>query len=64
MQWLLVMVFDAPAALTAEDLARAARALDCEVALIKAVSEVESSGSGFLPSGKPKILSRRMSSRA
>jgi hypothetical protein len=34
----------------------AANELGVEVATIKAVAEVESSGSGFLPSGEPKIL--------
>lgn len=33
-----------------------AKALNVEVAAIKAVAEVESSGDGFLPDGKPKIL--------
>ena len=33
-----------------------ATALRIEVAAIKAVAEVESSGEGFLPDGKPKIL--------
>ena len=44
------------AALTQEDLARAAHALACEVACIQAVTEVESGGSGFLPSGRPRML--------
>ncbi len=34
----------------------AAQSLGVEVACLKAVIEVESSGSGFLPSGRPKIL--------
>ena len=34
----------------------AAKQLGCEVAAIKAVAEVESSGGGMLPDGKPKIL--------
>jgi hypothetical protein len=42
--------------LTEADFQRAAEALNCEVACIKAVNEVESAGSGFLPSGRPKIL--------
>lgn len=33
--------------------------LGVEVAAIKAVAEVESSGNGFLPSGEPKILFER-----
>jgi hypothetical protein len=42
--------------LTEEDYERAAKALNCEVAAIKAVAEVESAGSGFLPDGRPTIL--------
>jgi peptidoglycan hydrolase-like protein with peptidoglycan-binding domain len=38
------------------DFQRAALALSCEVACIQAVNEVESGGSGFLASGRPKIL--------
>lgn len=34
----------------------AAKELGCEVAAIRAVSSVEAAGSGFLPSGKCKIL--------
>lgn len=34
----------------------AANTLNCDVAAIKAVNEVESRGSGFLNNGKPKIL--------
>ena len=41
------------------DFITAANLLGCEVAAIKAVDEVESRGSGFLPSGKPKILFER-----
>ncbi|HYO20918.1 MAG TPA: N-acetylmuramidase family protein, partial [Flavisolibacter sp.] len=33
-----------------------AKALNVEVAAIKAIAEVESSGDGFLADGKPKIL--------
>ena len=33
-----------------------AKALNVEVAVIKAVAEVESRGDGFLADGKPKIL--------
>src|SRR5581483_11419841 len=39
-----------------EDFQRAANALGCEVACIRAVTEVESGGSGFFASGRPKIL--------
>ncbi len=42
--------------LTDADLRRASEALNCEEACIEAVIAVESSGSGFLPSGRPKIL--------
>jgi hypothetical protein len=42
--------------LTEQDYQRSADRLDCEVAAIKAVDEVEASGQGFLPSGEPKIL--------
>jgi uncharacterized protein (TIGR02594 family) len=42
--------------LSESDYASAARQLGVDVAAIKAVAEVEASGSGFLPSGKPKIL--------
>ena len=38
------------------DYARAATALRCEVACVKAVTEVEAGKSGFFPSGRPKIL--------
>jgi len=39
-----------------KDYEEAAAILGCEVAAIKAVAEVESSGSGFLEDGRPKIL--------
>lgn len=42
--------------LSERDYVDAAQALGCEVAAIKAVALVESSGSGMLPSGEPKIL--------
>lgn len=45
--------------LTEQDYINAAKELGCEVAAIKAVSEVESRGSGFLSSGEPKILFER-----
>jgi hypothetical protein len=38
------------------DYVKAAASLGCEMEAIKAVSEVESRGAPFLPSGKPKIL--------
>lgn len=38
---------------------RAAEDLDCDIAAIKAVSEVESGGDGFLEEGVPKILFER-----
>jgi len=42
--------------LTEQDYENAAEALGCDVAAVKAVTEVESRGSGFLPDGRPKIL--------
>ena len=39
-----------------EDFVRAAAAIGCDVAAVKAVAEVESSGSGFLPDGRPVVL--------
>lgn len=42
--------------LTNEDYARAADALNCDVPAIKAVTMVESRGTGFLPDGRLKIL--------
>ena len=42
--------------ITEADFARAAKSLGVSVATIKAVSQVESSGQGMLPSGKPKVL--------
>ncbi|MGN7786818.1 N-acetylmuramidase family protein [Niabella sp. 22666] len=45
--------------LTEKDYQAAAKLIDCEVAAIKAVAEVESRGDGFLPTGDPKILFER-----
>jgi hypothetical protein len=42
--------------LTEQDYRDKAHELDCEVATIKAVAEVESQGDGFLPTGEPVIL--------
>jgi hypothetical protein len=42
--------------LTEQDYQAAARALDCEVAAIKAVAEVETSAAGFLEDGNLRIL--------
>lgn len=42
--------------LTEKDFIEAANQIGCEVAAIKAVSEVEAPKGGFLPSGKPTIL--------
>jgi len=39
-----------------DDFQRAADALECDVAAVKAVSDVESAGSGRLPDNRPKIL--------
>jgi hypothetical protein len=45
-----------PGLLTDPDYAAAAKLLNCDVAAIKAVAEVESSGNGFLTDGRVKIL--------
>lgn len=42
--------------LTEKDFKEAAAIIGCDVATIKAVADVESAGSGFLPDGSPKIL--------
>ena len=47
-----------PAPLTREDFARAADALGCSAAAVRAVVEVESKG-GFLPDARPRILFER-----
>ena len=44
------------AKITRADYAAAARRLGCSVAAVQAVATVESLGSGFLPSGEPKVL--------
>jgi hypothetical protein len=43
-------------ALTQEDFERAAAALGCDVATVRAVAEVEAAGKGFLVNGRPQIL--------
>ncbi|TKC83465.1 DUF3380 domain-containing protein [Trinickia terrae] len=48
-----------PKHLSAADLERAAHRLDVPVACVRAVNEVESRGSGFLPDGRPVILFER-----
>ncbi len=45
-----------PAQLTKQDTVDAAAELEVEPAALAAVADVESSGSGFLPDGRPKIL--------
>jgi hypothetical protein len=45
--------------LTEQDFVDAASSLGVEVAAVKAVCEVESRGSGFLPTGEPVILFER-----
>lgn len=45
--------------LTEQDYINAAKELNCEVAAVKAVAEVESLNGGFLSDGKPKILFER-----
>ncbi len=47
------------AILTEQDFERAARALGCDVAAIKAVCQVEAPKGGFLPDGQPTILFER-----
>jgi hypothetical protein len=42
-------------ALGLKDIERAARALDCDIACLRAVIDVEGARAGFLPSGMPKI---------
>ena len=42
--------------ITEQDYRDAARKLGCEVAVVKAVAEVESRGGGFNPDGSPKTL--------
>lgn len=42
--------------LTNDDFVRAAKALNVEVAAIRAVAEVEAAGAGFLADGRPAIL--------
>ena len=42
--------------ITEQQYEQSAQEIGCKVAAIKAVSEVESSGGGFLPTGHPKIL--------
>jgi peptidoglycan hydrolase-like protein with peptidoglycan-binding domain len=48
-----------PAPLRDRDYRNAADSLGCSVAAIRAVAEVESSGGGFLPDGRPKLLYER-----
>lgn len=48
-----------PPTLTSADLTRAAMSRRIEPAALRAVLAVESSGSGFLPDGRPKILLER-----
>ena len=45
--------------LTEKDYSIAAAAIDCSVAVIKAVCQVEAPRGGFLPSGEPTILFER-----
>jgi hypothetical protein len=48
-----------PRLLSADDLDRAAARLDVEPAAMRAMNEVESRGSGFLPDGRPVVLYER-----
>lgn len=45
-----------PMLLQESDIARVAVAMGCDEAAVRAVIEIEASGRGFLPSGRPKIL--------
>ena len=54
-----VFISPDPAPLGQADFDRAARALGCEEAAIRAVIEVESLGSGFQRDGRPRILFER-----
>lgn len=45
--------------LSNKDYEKAANSLGCSVAAVKAVTEVEAKGSGFLPTGEPVILYER-----
>lgn len=49
-------VAGAPARITQQNFVDAAASLNCEIAAVKAVAEVEARGSGFLADGRPKIL--------
>ena len=42
--------------ITEEQFKEAAQSIGCEVAAVKAVNDVESSGNGFVSAGRPKIL--------
>jgi hypothetical protein len=53
---LAALVRPNPPRLTDADFAAAAEQLHCEIACLIAVTQVESKGDGFLPSGRPKIL--------
>src|SRR5690606_37883775 len=57
--WAALLGHDCSRLLKERDLVKAAQVLDVELATIKAVNEVESVGTGFLPNGKPKILFER-----
>ena len=45
--------------LTDEDFQRAAETIGCDAAAVRAVVAIEAGGSGFFPSGKPKMLPER-----
>lgn len=47
---------DVKLGLSENDYAKCAQRLNCEIEIIKAVSDIEARGSGFLPSKRPKIL--------
>ena len=57
--WSVLLKKDDGKILTESDLIRAARDLNVELAAVKAIRDVESRGSGFLPDGRPVILFER-----
>lgn len=58
-KFLTKLVNKSASAIGQSDYEQAAALLRCSVAAVKAVAEVESRGSGFFPSGRPKILFER-----
>lgn len=54
--WKEAAAIASPQTLDEGDYQRVAKAMDCDVAAVKAVVEIESRGSGFLLDGRPRIL--------